>query len=86
VLGSVFVLFLPGYVTAGTLFPGSRDLNEIECFALSIGLEYWVKSGIGSTDWPVIEFYSMGNQADADRDIAEHLHAGSRHSRIGTTV
>jgi len=38
VLGSVFVLFLPGYVTVETLFPKSRDLDGIERFALSVGL------------------------------------------------
>lgn len=38
VLGSVFVLFLPGYVTVEALFSESRDLNGIERFALSVGL------------------------------------------------
>jgi hypothetical protein len=38
VLGSVFILFLPGYVTVEALFPKGRDLNSIERFALSIGL------------------------------------------------
>ena len=38
ILGSVFLLFLPGYVTIETLFPRFRDLNVIERFALSIGL------------------------------------------------
>jgi hypothetical protein len=37
VLGSVFVLFLPGYVTVEALFPKGRDLKGIERFALSIG-------------------------------------------------
>lgn len=37
-LGSLFVLFIPGYVTAEALFPKSRDLNTIERYALSIGL------------------------------------------------
>jgi hypothetical protein len=38
VLGSVFVLFIPGYVTVEALFPKARDLDAIERFALSIGL------------------------------------------------
>jgi hypothetical protein len=38
VLGSVFVLFLPGYVTIEALFPKARDLDTIERFALSVGL------------------------------------------------
>ncbi len=38
VLGSVFVLFLPGYVTVEALFPKARDLDGIERFALSVGL------------------------------------------------
>jgi len=38
VLGSVFVLFLPGYVTVEALFPKGRDLDGIERFALSVGL------------------------------------------------
>jgi hypothetical protein len=37
VTGSVFVLFLPGYVTVRALFP-RRELDDIESFALSIGL------------------------------------------------
>lgn len=38
VLGSVFVLFIPGYVTVEALFPKSRELDGIERFALSVGL------------------------------------------------
>ena len=37
VLGSVFVLFLPGYSLIRALF-GRRELDDIERFALSIGL------------------------------------------------
>lgn len=37
VLGSVFVLFILGYVTV-ELFPKGRDLDGIERFALSVGL------------------------------------------------
>ena len=37
-LGSVFVLFIPGYVTVETLFPKGRELDGIERFALSVGL------------------------------------------------
>jgi uncharacterized membrane protein len=38
ILGSVFVLFIPGYVTVEALFPKGRDLDAIERFALSVGL------------------------------------------------
>jgi hypothetical protein len=38
ILGSVFVLFIPGYVTVEALFPKSRELDGIERFALSVGL------------------------------------------------
>jgi len=38
VLGSVFVLFIPGYVAVEALFPKGRDLDSIERFALSVGL------------------------------------------------
>ena len=38
VLGSVFVLFIPGYVTVEALFPKGRELDAIERFALSVGL------------------------------------------------
>jgi hypothetical protein len=38
VLGSVFVLFMPGYVTVEALFPKSSELDGIERFALSLGL------------------------------------------------
>jgi len=38
VLGSVFVLFVPGYVTVEALFPRGRELDSIERFALSVGL------------------------------------------------
>lgn len=38
VLGSLFVLFIPGYVTVEALFPKGRELDGIERFALSVGL------------------------------------------------
>lgn len=38
ILGSIFVLFLPGYVTVQALFTGRRELDDIERFALSVGL------------------------------------------------
>lgn len=37
VFGSVFVLFLPGYSLIRALF-GSKELDDIERFALSVGL------------------------------------------------
>lgn len=38
VLGSVFVLFIPGYVALEALFPKGRELDGIERIALSVGL------------------------------------------------
>jgi len=38
VLGSIFVLWLPGYVLIKMLFPSRKDLDSIERIALSIGL------------------------------------------------
>lgn len=37
VAGSIFVLFLPGYVTSRALFP-KKELDSVENFALSLGL------------------------------------------------
>jgi hypothetical protein len=47
ILGSIFVLFIPGYVTVQVLFPGSSDLNSIERFALSIGLSLAIIMFVG---------------------------------------
>jgi len=38
VFGSLFVLFIPGYVTVEALFTEERQLDSIERFALSVGL------------------------------------------------
>jgi hypothetical protein len=38
ILGSVFVLFIPGFVAVEALFPKGRELDAIERFALSVGL------------------------------------------------
>jgi uncharacterized membrane protein len=38
VLGSLFVLFIPGYVAVEALFPKGRELDGIERLALSVGL------------------------------------------------
>ncbi len=38
VLGTIFVLFIPGYVTVETLYPREGDLKPLERLALSIGL------------------------------------------------
>ena len=38
IFGSALVLFIPGYVATGALFPKYSDLNSLERFALSIGL------------------------------------------------
>lgn len=47
ILGSVFVLFIPGYVTLEALFTGDRQLDSIERFALSIGLSLASVSLVG---------------------------------------
>jgi len=46
VLGLVFVLFIPGYVTLKVLFP-ERGLDSLERFALSIGLSLAIVPLIG---------------------------------------
>lgn len=38
ILGSVFVLFIPGFVVVEALFPKGRELDKIQHFALSVGL------------------------------------------------
>jgi hypothetical protein len=38
ILGAVFMVFIPGYVTVEALFPKGREIGEIERFALSFGL------------------------------------------------
>lgn len=38
VLGSIYVLFLPGYVTIEALYPYHKELSPLERLALSIGL------------------------------------------------
>ena len=47
VLGSVFVLFVPGYATVAALFPKTSDLNWLERFALSIGLSLAIVAFVG---------------------------------------
>jgi len=47
IAGSIFVLFLPGYVTVQALFPFSRDLDDVERFALSVGLSLAITPLIG---------------------------------------
>lgn len=38
VLGSLFILYLPGYVVVEALYPSERELSPLERLALSIGL------------------------------------------------
>lgn len=38
VLGSIIVLFIPGYVTVEALYPRGQELSSLEKLALSIGL------------------------------------------------
>jgi len=47
IVGSVFVLFLPGYVTVEALFPKGKELDSIERFALTVGLSLAITPLIG---------------------------------------
>ena len=47
VLGSIVVLFLPGYVTIEVLYPREEDLSSLERLALSIGLSIAITPLIG---------------------------------------
>ena len=47
VLGSLFVLYLPGFVTVEALFPDKKELSGIERLALSLGLSLAIVPLIG---------------------------------------
>lgn len=47
VLGSIFVLFIPGHVLVESLYPSEEQLTPLERTALSIGLSLSVTSLIG---------------------------------------
>jgi len=47
ILGSIFVLYLPGYTLIQLLFPRGSELDGLERFALSIGLSLAVVPLIG---------------------------------------
>jgi uncharacterized membrane protein len=47
VLGSVFVLYLPGFSLIQLLFPKGKEIDALERFALSIGLSLAVVPLIG---------------------------------------
>ncbi len=47
VLGSVMVLFIPGYVAIEALYPKDKDLSPLERLALSMGLSLAVVPLIG---------------------------------------
>lgn len=47
VLGSLAVLFLPGFVTVEALYPGEDELEPLERLALSIGLSLAIVPLIG---------------------------------------
>lgn len=47
ILGMIMVLFFPGYALIAALFPGKKDLDEIERLALSFGLSIAVVPLIG---------------------------------------
>lgn len=47
VVGSIFVLFLPGFAVMQALFPAGKELDGIERFALSVGLSLAVTPLIG---------------------------------------
>lgn len=47
VVGSIYVLFLPGYVTIEALYPREEDLSPLERLALSIGLSLAITPLLG---------------------------------------
>jgi len=47
IVGSIFVLFLPGFVVMQALFPRGKELDDIERFALSVGLSLAIAPLIG---------------------------------------
>jgi len=47
VFGTIYVLFLPGYVLVEALYPEERELKPLERLALSIGLSLAVVPLIG---------------------------------------
>ncbi len=47
VLGTILVLFLPGYAAIQALFPSGKELDGIERFALSVGLSLAITPLIG---------------------------------------
>jgi len=47
IVGSILVLFLPGFVVIQALFPSGRELDGIERFALSVGLSIAITPLIG---------------------------------------
>jgi len=47
VFASLFVLFIPGFVTVETLFPRGSELNSLERFALSVGLSLAIVTFVG---------------------------------------
>jgi len=47
IVGSIFVLFLPGFVVMQALFPSGRELDDIERFALSVGLSLAITPLLG---------------------------------------
>jgi len=56
-LGTVFVLFIPGYLMTESLFPNPADLNRIERVALSVGFSMafvpFVAFLLGYTAWGI---------------------------------
>lgn len=57
VLGSIFVLFLPGYSLIKALFP-TRELDNIERTALSIGMSL----APSPNNWTPTQLHTMGNK------------------------
>ena len=47
VIGSLLILFIPGYVLVEALYPGEKDLSPLERLALSIGLSLAIVPLIG---------------------------------------
>jgi len=47
IVGSIFILFLPGFATIQALFPAGEELDDVERFALSVGLSLAITPMIG---------------------------------------
>lgn len=81
VLGSVFVLFIPGYVTVKALFPRGRELDD-----RTLRIKCWTESGIGPISGPTAQLHALGHQAHTNRDLVDHPHSRTCSGRARQTT